>query len=40
MQEFVWLLTEAVKKSSKDYIILAHDDMYFCPNWDEVLGKN
>ena len=30
---------EAVKKSSRDYIILAHDDMYFCPNWDEVFRE-
>lgn len=27
---------EAVKKSSMKYLVLAHDDMYFCPNWDEV----
>ena len=27
---------EAVKKASKKYIVLAHDDMYFCPNWDKV----
>ena len=27
---------EATKKSSKDYIVLAHDDMYFCPQWDET----
>ena len=27
---------EAVKKASKEYIVLAHDDMYFCPKWDEV----
>ena len=27
---------KAAKKSSKDYIVLAHDDMYFCPKWDEV----
>ena len=27
---------KAVKKATKDYIVLAHDDMYFCPNWDEV----
>tara|TARA_A100001015_G_scaffold311912_1_gene416096 strand:+ start:2753 stop:3604 length:852 start_codon:yes stop_codon:yes gene_type:complete len=26
----------AVKKASKKYIVLAHDDMYFCPNWDTV----
>tara|TARA_B100000959_G_scaffold247900_1_gene274468 strand:+ start:717 stop:1553 length:837 start_codon:yes stop_codon:yes gene_type:complete len=25
---------EAVKLSSKKYIVLAHDDMYFCPDWD------
>ncbi len=29
---------EAVKKSTRDYIILAHDDMYFCPNWDSVFA--
>ncbi len=27
---------EAVKKSTKKYIILGHDDMYFCPEWDQV----
>ena len=27
---------EAVKKSSKKYIVLGHDDMYFCPNWDQI----
>ena len=27
---------EAAKKATKKYIILAHDDMYFCPNWDKV----
>jgi len=25
---------EAVKKSNKKFIVLGHDDMYFCPNWD------
>ena len=25
---------EGVKLSTKKYIVLAHDDMYFCPNWD------
>ena len=25
---------EAVKKSTKKFIVLAHDDMYFCPEWD------
>ena len=27
---------QAVKKANKKYIVLAHDDMYFCPNWDRV----
>ena len=27
-------MNEGVKISSKKYIIYAHDDMYFCPNWD------
>ena len=27
---------KAVKKANKKYIVLAHDDMYFCPNWDKV----
>jgi len=35
---------EAVKKANKKYIVLAHDDMYFCPGWDEIfkneLDKN
>ena len=30
---------EAVKRSTKNYIVLAHDDMYFCPNWDYVFNK-
>ena len=25
---------KAVNISTKKYIVLAHDDMYFCPNWD------
>jgi len=25
---------EGVKLSTKKHIVLAHDDMYFCPNWD------
>ena len=29
---------EAVKKATKKYIVLAHDDMYFCPNWDVVFA--
>ena len=27
----------ASKKSSKDFIVYAHDDMYFCPDWDFYL---
>ena len=27
-------INKAVKISSKKYIVYAHDDMYFCPNWD------
>ena len=30
---------EAAKRASKDFIVLAHDDMYFCPNWDKVFLK-
>ena len=31
---------KAVEKATKQYIVLAHDDMYFCPNWDEFFLKN
>jgi len=27
---------EAVKLATKKYVVLGHDDMYFCPNWDTV----
>ena len=27
---------KAVDKSTKKYIVLAHDDMYFCPGWDNI----
>ena len=27
-------MNDGVKISSKKYIVYAHDDMYFCPNWD------
>ena len=30
-------MNKAAKKSTTDYILYAHDDFYFCPNWDEVL---
>ena len=26
----------AAKLASNDFIVLAHDDMYFCPGWDKV----
>ena len=29
----------AAKLSTKDYILYAHDDFYFCPEWDEILKK-
>ena len=29
----------AAKKASFDYILYAHDDFYFCPNWDDILKK-
>jgi len=27
---------KAVRKATNKYIVLAHDDMYFCPNWDNI----
>ena len=27
---------KAAKIATKKFIILAHDDMYFCPNWDSI----
>ena len=29
----------AAKKSNSQYLLYAHDDFYFCPNWDEILKK-
>jgi glycosyltransferase involved in cell wall biosynthesis len=29
----------AANMSTKDYILYAHDDFYFCPNWDKILKK-
>ena len=29
----------ASKKAKFDYILYAHDDFYFCPEWDEVLKQ-
>jgi glycosyltransferase involved in cell wall biosynthesis len=30
---------KSVELSSKKFIVLAHDDMYFCPNWDNVFAS-
>ena len=30
---------EAAKLATKDHIVLAHDDMYFCPDWDLFFSK-
>jgi glycosyltransferase involved in cell wall biosynthesis len=30
---------KASKLASKDFLVLAHDDMYFCPGWDDVFKK-
>ena len=32
-------MNEAAKKSRTNYLLDAHDDFYFCPNWDYVLKK-
>ena len=29
----------ASKLVTNDYILYAHDDFYFCPNWDDILKK-
>ena len=30
---------KAAKLAANKYIVLAHDDMYFCPNWDNVFNE-
>ena len=30
-------MNKAARKATTNYILYAHDDFYFCPNWDEVL---
>ena len=30
-------INKAAKLASFDYILYSHDDMYFCPDWDDVL---
>jgi len=32
-------MNEAAKKSRTNYLLYAHDDFYFCPNWDYILKK-
>ena len=29
----------AAKKAKYEYFLYAHDDFYFCPNWDEILKE-
>ena len=37
MLEFVKGMNMASKKAKKDFILYAHDDFYFCPEWDLTL---
>ena len=30
-------LNKASLKSKHDYILISHDDFYYCPNWDKIL---
>jgi len=30
-------INKAAKLAKNDYFLYAHDDFYFCPNWDEIL---
>ena len=32
-------INKAAKLSKYDYLLYAHDDFYFCPNWDDILRK-
>ncbi len=32
-------MNRASKKAKFDYILYAHDDFYFCPDWDQVMLK-
>lgn len=32
-------INTAAKLTNLDYILYAHDDMYFCPDWDDYLRK-
>jgi glycosyltransferase involved in cell wall biosynthesis len=30
---------EGVKQATNEFLVLAHDDMYFCPNWDHFFNE-
>ena len=32
-------INKAAKLANYDYLLYAHDDFYFCPNWDDILLK-
>ena len=32
-------INKAAKLAKFNYMLYAHDDFYFCPNWDEILEK-
>ena len=32
-------INNAAKLAKHDYLLYAHDDFYFCPNWDEILDN-
>ena len=32
-------INKAAKLAKYDFLLYAHDDFYFCPNWDEILQK-
>ncbi len=32
-------MNKASKKAKYDYILYAHDDFYFCPEWDQILKR-
>ena len=32
-------INKAAKLARYDYFLYAHDDFYFCPDWDEILSK-
>ena len=30
---------EGVKQATNEFLVLGHDDMYFCPNWDHFFNE-